>query len=114
MNPSELLSIANIMDDIMQSYEGIYGAIEDPLFFWWFATANAFLLRVIKRLDDIGPPRIGYVVNGYKEALSKHLLYPTFPADMLKIAYENMEQFASYHEREWMLRNYSKFEPAPG
>ena len=42
INPSELLNIANMMDDIMQSYEKRYGPIEDPLFFWWFATANAF------------------------------------------------------------------------
>jgi len=113
INPSELLNIANMMDDIMQSYEKRYGPIEDPLFFWWFATANAFFLQVGKKLDEVGTPRIGYVVNGYKEAINKHLLYPTFPADMLKIAYENMEQFAGNYDREWMFRNHSKFKPIP-
>lgn len=113
IDPSVLLQIANMMDDIFQSYEKRHGPMEDPLFFWWFASANAFFLQVGKKLDEIGSARIGFVVNGYKEALNKHLLYPSFPGDMLKIVYQNMEQFANNYDKEWMFMNHSKFQPIP-
>jgi hypothetical protein len=110
----ELLKIANVLDDLMQGYEKIYGPIEDPLFCWHFATANAFFLQVGKKFDEIGSARISYIINGYREALTKHLLYPSFTAIMLNLALENLEQFGNDNVKEWLLRNKSKFEPIPG
>jgi len=107
----EILKVANIMDDIMQSYEKQNGPIEDPLFFWYFATANAFFLQIGKKFDELGTSRIAYIVNGYKEALNKHLLYPTFPANMLNVALENMQMFANDYDKEWLSRNQGKFLP---
>lgn len=111
IDASEVLKAANIMDDIMQRYESCYCPIDDPIFFWWFATANAFFLQTGKTFDEIGSARIGYIVNGYKEALNKHLLYPSFSAEMIKIVFQNMEQFANDHDKEWMFKNHTKFKP---
>jgi len=108
---AEVLKATNMMDDIVQRYESRYCPMDDPIFFWWFATANAIFLQETKKFDELGGARIGYIVNGYKEALTKHLLYPSFSAEMLEIAHENMGQFANDYDKEWMAKNYAKFKP---
>jgi hypothetical protein len=111
MDHLELLYIANVLDDLMQEYENLNGSIKDPLFYWYFATANAFFLQVGKKFDELGSSRVNYIVNGYKEALNKHLRYPSFTAVMLNVACENMEMFADDHDKEWLLGNKGNFEP---
>lgn len=107
----EVLSATNIMDDVMQLHESQYGPINDPIFFWWFATANTLFLQAGKAFDEIGAARIGYIVNGYKEALNKHSQFPSLPSDMLKIAFEHMDQFASESDKTWLVSNRSRFKP---
>lgn len=110
----EFLEVSNVLDDIMQSYENRYGSIEDPIFFWSFATANAMFLQVGKRFDKMGSTRIAYIVNGYKEGLNKHLLYPSYPEGMMQSIFGNMAQFANEEDREWISINRDKFVPVPG
>lgn len=111
IDSSEILISCNMLDDMMQQYEAQYCPIEDPLFYWWFASANALFLQVGKSFDELGSARIGYIVNGYKEAFTKHLLYPTLTAELLTVAYENLEQFANDHDKKWISNNRSKFKP---
>ncbi len=114
VDPKSILSEANKLDDLMQSYEKRYGPIEDPLFFWWFATANALFMQIGNKLDpELGTVRIAYVMNGYKEGLNKHLLYPSYTNLMMDVIFENMEQFANEHDKVWISNNRHKFVPLP-
>ena len=114
IDPKETLDIANMLDDIMQGYEKRYGPVNDPIFLWYFASANATFLQVGKEFDELGSARIGYIVNGYKEGLNKHLLYPSYSAVMIDAVFENMEQFANDHDKKWIIANRDKFVPISG
>ncbi len=114
VDPKEILDTTNMLDDIMQDYENRYGSIDDPIFFWYFATANATFLQFGKQFDELGSARIGYIVNGYKEGLNKHLLYPSYSALMMEAVFENMEQFANDHDKKWIITNRDKFIPISG
>ncbi len=112
-NPFDFKMIADILDGIMQSYETKYGPIEDPIFFWYFATSNAFFLQTGKKFDELGRARIAYIMNGYKEGLTKHLLYPSYTKVMMDVIFENVEQFANDHDNVWFSSNKHKFVPIP-
>lgn len=112
-NPKDFQMIADIFDGIMQTYEERYGPIEDPIFFWYLATCNAFFLQVGNKFDDLGVSRVAYIVNGYKEGLTKHLLYPSYTKLMMDVIFENMEQFANEHDKVWISSNKHKFVPIP-
>lgn len=108
---SDFLDIANELDNLMQYYEINFGPIEDPLFFLTFAQANAIFLQVGKKFDELGAARIAYIANGFKEALTKHMLYPTFDELILKSIDDTFMQFANDYDREWFLQNRHKFYP---
>jgi hypothetical protein len=110
-DPAEFQLVANFLDEIMQQYERKHGSIEDPIFYHAFATSNAMFLQTGKKLDEVGSARIAYIVNGYKEGLTKHLLYPSFPATMIEVAFDNMEQFANNEDKKWVVENKPKFRP---
>jgi hypothetical protein len=63
---------SKMFDSVMEYYEPRHGTIEDPIFHWSDATANALFLLIGKSFDSLGPARISYVLNGYKESLSWH------------------------------------------
>jgi hypothetical protein len=107
----DFLIVANNLDDLMQSYENNYGPIEDPLFFLVFAQANALFLQVGKEFDELGATRIGYIVNSFKEALTKHLLYPTFDETVLQSIDDTFMQFANDYDKNWFTKNRYKFFP---
>lgn len=107
----DFLTIANNLDDIMQDYELNYCQIEDPMFFFAFATSNALFLQIGKKFDEMGSTRIGYIVNGYKEGLTKHLLYPSYNLAILKVLIETFFQFANDDDKNWLNDNRFKFVP---
>lgn len=111
LNSNDFLNIANNLDDLLQSYEKRYGPIEDPLFFLTFAQANAAFLQIGKKYDELGSARIGYIINGFKEALTKHLLHPSFDELMLKSIDETFMQFANDYDKNWFSQNRLKFYP---
>lgn len=111
---SVFLNYANKLDDIMQEYESRYGEIEDPLFFWSFATSNALFLLIGKKYDEAGPIRIKYILNGYIEGLQKHTKYPSYPKIYIDKAFEHMSPFAEGEAAEWINVNRAKFTPIPG
>lgn len=110
-NANDFLNVANNLDDLMQLYEKNYGPIEDPLFFLVFAQANAAFLQVGKQFDELGETRIAYIVNGFKEALTKHLLYPSFNEIVLQSIDDTFMQFANEYDKNWYIQNRSKFYP---
>lgn len=107
----DFLNISNNLDDLLQSYEMKFGPMEDPLFFFTFAQANAFFLQVGKKYDELGATRIAYIVNGFKEALTKHLLYPTFDETIMKSIDDTFMQFANDYDKSWFTQNRHKFYP---
>jgi len=109
--PMDFLKIATSLDDIFQSYEKKCGPMEDPLFFFTFAQANALFLQVGKEYDELGPTRKAYIVNGFKEALTKHLLYPSFDEMILKSIDDTYMQFATDFDKTWFVQNRPKFFP---
>jgi hypothetical protein len=111
-NASYLLDITNKLDDIMQEYEGKYGPLEDPQFYWTFATANAYFLFQGGK-DKIGNLRIKYVVNGYIEALERHNRYPSLSKDCIDEAFSNMKPFLAEDGEKWMIENRNKYLPLP-
>lgn len=113
-DPKMFLNYANKLDDILQEYEGKYGSIEDPIFFWSFATANALFLLVGKKYDELGPARIAYVINGYMEGLNKHEIYPSYPKIYIEKAFEHMKPFAKGKDAEWIDKNQNSFVPISG
>ena len=108
---NDFLNIANNLDDMFQSYEMKYGPMEDPLFFFMFAQSNALFLQVGKNYDELGASRVAYIVNGFKEALNKNLLYPTFDEMTLKSIDDTFLQFANDYDKEWFSMNRHKFYP---
>jgi hypothetical protein len=112
-NPITFLDCANILDDVMQKYERQYGPVEDPIFYWSFATANALFLLIGKKYDELGPVRVQYVLNGYKEGLEWHLLHPSFPRIYIDKAFEHMSPFAEAEDEKWMAENRGRYAPIP-
>jgi len=110
-NAEDFLKIANSLDDIFQSYEKKYGPMEDPIFFFIFAQANALFLQIGKKFDELGRNRVAYIANGFKEALTKHLLYPSFDETVLKSIDDTFFQFANDFDKSWFSQNRSKFLP---
>ncbi|MEZ5196821.1 MAG: hypothetical protein R2764_10575 [Bacteroidales bacterium] len=108
---SDFLTIANELDDIMQAYEKSNGQIEDPMFFFAFATVNALFLQMEQKSDEMGSARIGYVVNGYKEGLTKHVLYPSYTSSLLEIIFDKYSMFANETDQKWLRDNKYKFVP---
>jgi len=111
LDAEDFLEISNSLDDIFQAYEKKYGPMEDPLFFFTFAQANALFLQVGKKFDELGRNRVAYIVNGFKEALTKHLLYPSFDEMILKSIDDTFLQFANDYDKTWFSQNRSKFFP---
>jgi hypothetical protein len=111
MNPKLFLEYANRLDDIMQEYEGKVGPIDDPIFLWSFAMANALFLLAGKQYDEMGETRIAYVMNGYKEGLYKHIEYPSYPKMYIEKAFEHIAYFGTDRDREWINANRSQFVP---
>jgi Flp pilus assembly protein TadD len=114
LDPDKFLAVANMLDDMMQAYERKHGPIEDPLFYWLFATANASFLQIGHKFDEMGPTRIAFAMNGYKEGLNRHLLSPSFTSLALQVAFENIEQMGNDSDKEWLAKNKSKFIPISG
>jgi tetratricopeptide (TPR) repeat protein len=110
-SPDAFVTVANMFDDLMQDYEKEYGPIEDPIFFWYFSTVNGLALRANN--DEVGRTRMRYLVNGYKEGLMKHLLYPSYQAFMIDTAVKNIEEFANDQDKAWLSMNINKFTPLP-
>lgn len=108
---TDFLNIANNLDDMFQLYENKFGPMEDPLFFFLFAQANAIFLQVGKKFDEICGSRVAYIVNGFKEALNKNMLYPTFDEMILKSIDDTFLQFANEYDKEWYSMNRHKFYP---
>jgi hypothetical protein len=108
---NEFLTIANEFDDIMQAYEKAYSQIEDPMFYFAFSTANALFLQTGNKFDQMGSARIGYIVNGYKEGLTKHVLYPSYTSQILNAIYDSYSQFANKIDLKWLVENKYKFVP---
>jgi len=108
---SEFLEIANDLDDMMQAYEKKFGPIDDPLFFFTFAQCNALFLQVGKQYDSLGSLRVGYIINGFKECLTKHLLYPSFNEMILNSIFDTYVQFANENDMNWFKQNKPKFLP---
>jgi len=108
---SNFLNVANGLNDIMQEYESTYCAMEDPMFYFAFSISNALFLQVGKKFDEMGARRIGYIVNGYKEGLTKHLLYPSYTLPILKSIIETYFQFANDSDKSWLDNNKYKFVP---
>ncbi len=104
---------ANSLDQLMIDYEGLHGAINDPIFFWTFATANALFLLIGKQYDELGPARRRYVINGYIEGLNRHLEHPSFPAIYIEKAFEYMHIFAENQDVGWIDNNKERFIPIP-
>ena len=109
---SSLLSYANQLDDLMQEYEDKYGSIEDPQFYWAFATANAYFLFQGGK-DEIGASRGQYVISGYMAALERHTLYPSLSADCIDEALGNMASFVDEDGKRWISENHNKYTPLP-
>ena len=110
-DPLVFLGCANNLDKIMQEYEQRHGSIEDPIFYWSFATANALFLLIGKSYDSLGPARIGYVLNGYREGLYKHQKYPSYPPIYIEKAFEHMAPFAEGDDETWINENRNAFVP---
>jgi hypothetical protein len=110
-DPLVFLGCANNLDKIMQEYEEQHGSIEDPIFYWSFATANALFLLIGKSYDFLGPTRISYVLNGYREGLNKHKKYPSYPAIYIEKAFEHMAPFAEGEDEKWINDNRHSFVP---
>jgi hypothetical protein len=112
---SLFLNYANSLDKVMQAYEGIYSSIEDPIFYWTFATANALFLIKTNEFDEVGYVRFEYVLNGFREGLSRHQLHPSYPAIYITKAFEYMSIFAKLaygnSHAEWIEKNRDNFVP---
>jgi hypothetical protein len=108
---NDFLNIANNLDELFQSYEKNFGPIEDPMFFFTFAQANAIFLQVGKKYDELGATRLAYIVNGFKEGLTKHLLYPTFDEMVMQSIDDTFMQFANDYDKNWFTQNRNKFYP---
>ncbi len=105
------LTIANNLDDLLLSYEKKFGPIEDPLYFFIFAQVNTLFLYVGKEYDELGTARIGYVINGLKEALTKHLLYPSFDEKILHSIEVSFLHYSNDYDKNWYIQNKLKFCP---
>ena len=92
----------------MQKYEDNYDSVQDPLFFWLFATSNALYL-INGGTEKI--PRIQYVLNGYRECLNKHTNYPSLYKAFIDIAFRHMEVFADQEVKKWIVDNKNTFTP---
>ena len=64
--------IGNILDNMMQDYEKLYGVLEDPYFYYYFAFSNALYLSLTKENDRLDNMRGKWVINGFKEGLRRN------------------------------------------
>ena len=112
-NPNTFLNYADDLDDIMQQYESRHDQIEDPIFYWSFATANALFLLIGKKYDQLGPTRVAYVMNGYKSGLEFHKKYPSYPKIYIDKAFEHMGPFATGENAAWLKNNRNTYKPIP-
>jgi hypothetical protein len=113
-NPNTFLTYADELDNIMQKYEESYDQIEDPIFYWSFATANALFLLIGKKYDELGSTRIAYIVNGYQSGLEFHTKYPSYPKIYIDKAFEHMAPFADGEDATWLKKNRYTYTPIPG
>ena len=112
-SPNNFLEITNRLDDIMQAYESKHGPIEDPIFFWKFALSTGLSLDADNDPFANNQYRIAVIINGYKEGLTKHLVYPSFTSFMIETALNSIDELAGEHNKQWLAVNRDKFVPIP-
>ncbi len=84
--------------------------MNDPLFYFWFATAYAALLDFC--LGDEKLLRTQSALNGYKEGLSRHIRNPSYSQQMINQACNIIKQFGSGNEDQgWLEENTKFFKP---
>jgi len=109
MNLELLTQVADGLDQLLQTYEDQYGSVQDPLFLWWFATANMVLYFETEEDRNM---RKQYAINGYKEGLGKHSRIPSYTSVMIEQAVNIISQLATGSDTvEWLRENRSKFVP---
>lgn len=106
---AQLTRLADGLDQLFQSYEEKYGEMKDPLFYWWFASANAVL---VAKSDKDSLMRKNYAVNGYITSLNRHFRVPSFSQEMIDQAFNVIEKLEPGADgRGWVKENRSSIKP---
>lgn len=105
----QIKELADGLDQLFQSYEEKYSEMKDPLFYWWFAFANAIL--VMSGEDSF--KRKQYAVNGFKTGLSRHCRVPSFSQEMIDLSFKFIEKIKPGADgRGWVEENRTAIKPA--
>lgn len=108
-NPYICRDIANNLDDLRQLYEIKYGDIKDPLFYYYFASANAMFLNKVKARDSLTDIRKKWIINGFKEGLRRHEMIGCYTKEFIKVAIYCIEKFSNGAESYWIEQNKYKW-----